>query len=97
VHRFACRRKIIALGKATYVNLPKLARLELGVFANDEVILELDTKRKMVIIRAASERVKKPFQELDQMNMLPREHVVPIAPAEEPPAAPAPLAEKVPA
>ncbi|MCA1834345.1 MAG: hypothetical protein LC750_16745 [Actinobacteria bacterium] len=95
--RFACKRKLIALGKgATYINFPKLARLELNLFVNDEVVIELDTKRKLVIIRAAEQRARPPFRDAGELSMLPADLV--ITPAPEPTRdEPAPITEKVPA
>lgn len=97
MHRFQCKRKLRAQGKAAYLAIPKLARLELGLFINDEVLLELDTKRKLIILRAATARAVKPFADLNQLEMLPGRPAIEPAPAEPEAIAPAPIAEKVPA
>jgi hypothetical protein len=97
VYRFQCKRKLRAQGKAAYLAVPKLARLELGLFIGDEVLIELDTKRKLIVIRAATPRAVKPFADLNQLEMLPGRPASAPAPAEAEPIAPAPIAEKVPA
>jgi hypothetical protein len=97
MHRFACKRKLICIGRAAYINLPKLARLELNLCMNDEVLIELDTKRKLVIIRAVEPRAAMPFRPLEQIDMLSQQRAGEVPPGAEQPTTPAPIREKVPA
>lgn len=97
MHRFACKRKLLSIGRAAYINLPRLARLELNLCTGDEVLVELDTRRKLVIIRAAEPRAAMPFRPLEQIDMLSQERAGEIPPGAQQESTPAPIATKIPA
>ena len=80
-------RKIRANGKAAYLALPKIARLELGLFIGDNVTLELDTEQKTLTMRAAHAHKVAPQLHYLSPDMEPIvEHVV-ASPAADAPAA----------
>lgn len=95
--RFKCIRRIRKVGKSAYLSLPKLARLELNLFINDEVEIELDTRQKKLILRAAQPRTIAPTIDLNQMDMLPAASVDPAPAAAAPITDDAGAHEKLPA
>ena len=97
MHRFACKRKLLSIGKAAYLNLPKLARLELNLVIGDEVLVELDTKRTLVILRAAEPRAAMPLGTSHQIDMLSQERAGEVPPGAELEATVPAAAEKIPA
>lgn len=69
--QFTCLRKVRKVGGSAYIALPRLARIELRIFMNDFVALELDTKRKILILRPVKQQPKVPMINLDEFDMLP--------------------------
>lgn len=69
--RFYSVRTIRKVGDSAYVSIPRIVRHELGINVNDPVEIELDTNRKILIVRPFRGRTFRPLHDMNQNIMLP--------------------------
>lgn len=90
-------RRIRQVGGCAYFAIPKIVLHEIGAKIGDQVELELDTAKRVLVVRPLRNRVYVPLENKIEPEMLPfAMHEARKQPIETP-AEPAADAEKVPA